>query len=749
MVIAFIFVSLDWVRTLKAETTIPVPPGFLESDIGMRCIDDDQQNSVLTNAPTEFIPQKCKSGLICSKADPSDNFGVCLKDLGITCRTLDECVAEAKFCVGVCTKVLSGGVNQPCSRLNDECGPNGNTCVLTNGDYGVCKANDGKFCTTDDQCLGNYCENGVCKSRKINGEKCLNDADCLSNICTVDLNDFPTGKDALDMSGNVQGAAYCQPSLEIVSGMIGYACDSYLIDQGPKCNETDALGDVLGCARDGILERYGTCQPTDTSWPNNGCDKNTSCLVPSLCIDGECVLPEDVNSCSIGTTGVCIEGYQCVDGDCRAITNGVPEEGGNRFGFARWFNATDSQESIGDWKPDGFPNITSIGNGAELFSLDYGNVNKGTLHFIGGRQNTQMAPNNINNILFYAYRSDPGGFQRVTVNLYYIFRNINGTMANPRQYTKETNGTTTTEFFVDLNIRVISVRLTSENQLFIYFSYVSFNENNLSLSRTYYRTYLADLPISIYEAGVSNVNIEVEHICTSRQQVISGTRYTVNLPTIKEFITGGLVLNDVEDVWCDTRIVNDTNDAIITAKSPDEIRDGIININAMNSTILGISVDVNFYSRGISPFLPTDIARFPYLVGKLTNYIDNNLNRTTLYVQSNITIGESIEIKSTNIPPYNFNTGNNAVKDNIVNYSLYYNVGALPQQINIAYIEKSLSNEYNLRYCSSGLNRSLPGHYDSESRVAVSSRYIGNDPRYRVIESEWNAHVYVVTRVLG
>lgn len=729
MIISFTIIALLWVKVLKKSTVVPIPSGFTTSDIGMKCIsEDDNQISILSGIPTNYPPQKCKDGLTCYKGGQDILYGVCLKEIGTECKSLRECTPDAKYCNGICSRTSNGGIGQSCSVDRDECPNVGNTCSILEGQfYGECKTSYGNECFSDKNCLLGYCDipdgqdetntSKVCIPRGVNGDPCVIDNECLDRNCIVD-----------DKDNN----SYCQPS-NAKSGEIGYYCKVNLGEDGPKCNETDILGKYLACGYEDVKDEYGTCEDALINWPSNGCNKDTPCITPSICVNGECILPiDDPNSCDgIGDVNSCIDGYGCVDGLCVAEEKGIPSDNSTTYGFSTWYKDKNIQ-TIGKWIENGeaknfAPNTTP--RESELFTLDY---KLGSLNFIGGKIGINIQLSTPKSIM-KMYRITNNNTEEVDIKLNYrLVDNNDNTIDNPYHY-NDNNGLNITDNR-EFHIRVVSCRLLYSNQLLFFFNIFYFREEDNEALDVYYRPYVYDLDDDFYTQGISSIVIDVNNIV--REWNIFNKVYIG--PVIKKIIFNGYVYRDIQlDIWGDTRIVSDEKSIILSIKKPtyfDYYISTIDNINGLGTP--DNDNNINLYNHNYNA---NNNILYPYISTKSTEKFTDIIEEAKFYIKNVINIGNGdISISNKEIADIRIIQSDGS----IFTYSINYNVGGLLQQINIALVRNGRVNYYN-----SGLLNTMPGYFTNFTLVSLSSRYVGNNSDYIISESNWLSSLKVLTLV--
>lgn len=790
MVISFTVVTLLWVRTLKRKTETPSPPGFLKADLGMRCISDDQkQESVLSEVPTDFIPQKCKEGLFCYKYDKAKDYGTCLKSVGTKCSNLSECVPDASYCVGVCSTRLSGGVGQPCTLANDPCKNAGTVCDLAsnNSTERVCKSKTGGSCSSDSQCYDGYCDgpsgSKICKKRLENGRLCKSNRSCESGAC---------------LSEGAGKNAFCQNSMNVPVGGIGYACSTNIVrDDVPKCKKDsllqDSSGDIvnrtLACAYSNINDNYGTCQPAITRWPNDGCNSEIACLPPSICVNGNCIFPEDPNNCGTGSTGSCIKGYKCSTSlnQCEPEDDGIPINDDNKVGFARWSVDVDSSEDIiGRWVSEGvIPSSENflLKSNKELFTLDY---KGGTIYVIGGKETYNLKINDtsqdVKTSVFNLYRSTSSGLTKLTLNLQYTFK-YSGSIINPKygkvtyyddnEEVEKTIRSRHASIDENLSLQLVSLRMTLEGELFFFIKF-SFIESQSygagEVPKTYYRPYIIDMPEDFFDEAKDEATINIIHECfeydTPPGPPPQKTRYKLYYPYNKDImfqkVSNGTDYDNlqgkIDDIYAETRIVTTVKSVLLSIKMLPRVNYS----NIMFYTIKGINdlistgprpdtQRIDIYNECAKRLDADVIVEFPYIYAKSIDFHSNVKAETIYYIENTIQIKNTsilLQVPSEDNKPLYLTYKLNILP--IYSKSYFYNVGSTYQQFIAAYINRFQGNGvegYELIYVSSGLYHTLPGFFNKNSIISIATRYNGDNKDLVISESQWKPRLNVLTYV--
>jgi hypothetical protein len=270
--IVIIVFAIVWPLILKKPLTLPEPVMYTKLGYGGRC-----NNSSL----------QCSDGLTCVMYN--ENNGVCKVELNYPCKSIKQCEPSSIYCEEVCSLTKSGGLNQkgPCIQGLEE------------NNEGICKLSiDQEGCKINSDCINGSCINNVCLIKKENGLNCMKNNECISNNCNL---------------------FYCQ-DIGINTGEINSSCN---LEYGPICNTN------LSCYVDyaNSKESYGFCEEEVNYWPYDNCNINNACIPPSICYNGECIMPRDnekyeTNSCKL--TQTCINGWSCVEDVC--IENN-PREG--------------------------------------------------------------------------------------------------------------------------------------------------------------------------------------------------------------------------------------------------------------------------------------------------------------------------------------------------------------------------------------------------------------------------------------
>ena len=337
--------------------------------LGMRCITDEDSQEIV-GIPTEFIPQKCGSGLVCDRISPDQTYGKCLKKVGVPCNSVSECSFSSITCAGVCADVI-GGINQTCvTSTNTGCSAN-LTCIA-----GKCKFNANEVCEFNSDCASNWCDSGICKTRLENGSPCASNDFCQSAYC-----DFTA----------LIGGSFCQDQ-NVTTGTFGATCALDLdAPSTAKCypDEVDTgIFVELSCVPiPGSGSIYGTCADLSVFWPENAfnvderCSTSLSCIPPTICYNtgsggNFCVLPRDANNflnntCGAGTTGLCIPGYTCNGVNC-IPGPGLPSSGGLNNSICTWQGklTTGGRTYIGRWNNNYTDTVVDL-ESKEFSAIEY------------------------------------------------------------------------------------------------------------------------------------------------------------------------------------------------------------------------------------------------------------------------------------------------------------------------------------------------------------------------------------------
>lgn len=182
-IVIFLFIFallLIWVAWPKQTNTTPPPTTLLTvSGFNQSC--------------STLIP--CATGLTCQG-------GICKRDLGGSCTTLNDCTTAANACVnGVCSVIQTSGLNGP-APCGTGLAPNNNN---------ICKGLVNFPCTINSDCLSGTCNGGACTSLAQAGQACSSNDNCASNLyCSLN---------------------YCQ-QIGNTTGQLGATCNF----PAPPCN---------------------------------------------------------------------------------------------------------------------------------------------------------------------------------------------------------------------------------------------------------------------------------------------------------------------------------------------------------------------------------------------------------------------------------------------------------------------------------------------------------------------------------
>lgn len=335
--IIFLILLICWLFVVWIPVS-PLPnPNLKNVGYGSRCIIDGVDPS--QDDIDSFNPGNCGTGLTCVRYSNDVDWGICKTSIGAPCNNLSQCVPNAAVCSTVCSITQTGGLNQsaPCNQ------------GLSPNKDGICKYDVGQEgCVTSSDCTSNSClatinSDGsvikVCNALQIDGSLCNTNIDCLSGNCSTLYNiNGPVGN-------------FCQP-VGTNSGDVGAACGIGI--NIPNCS------DGYACYKDitNTIDEYGTCQVEVSEWPSY-CTNNNPCLSPSICWNGDCVMPRTnteykTNYCGIKTTGTCITGYLCGnDSVCNPISTAPYPSIGLDGNYKKWymFKWIPSTTEVGYWSP--------------------------------------------------------------------------------------------------------------------------------------------------------------------------------------------------------------------------------------------------------------------------------------------------------------------------------------------------------------------------------------------------------------
>lgn len=254
-----------WLVWRQSRNTPPVTTVTRRVDFGSVC---------------DGVTAVCRSGLTCSRASPQDQQGICLRPLGAACNALSECVEEATVCNGVCSQLVTGGLNEACP-----CTEPRTQSVIIDG-LCFCKGQNGHVCTVDSDCANGRCQGGVCVPLQQLGQA------CRPGQCDEGLS---------------CSSGFCQP--------VGIATGT----QGAYCEVEQPWPPQLGQTKPGCVESLSClnqmCVPV-TNQLGGLCAETQACQPPYVCLDRQCQYPDNPNRCD--QTNTCIAGYSCTDGICLA-----------------------------------------------------------------------------------------------------------------------------------------------------------------------------------------------------------------------------------------------------------------------------------------------------------------------------------------------------------------------------------------------------------------------------------------------
>lgn len=301
IIITLLFFTFFWIYVINYKEDAS-ESFYSDAYYGYRCMIDES-----------YPLPACKEGLKCIKYSDEQQWGYCKKDLGVPCNSLLECVPEATICSIVCSTTKSGGLNQKGPCLYD---------YLQEDEFGICKLKpETEGCRIDSDCYNSKCKNKKCIAMKENGMYCTNNYECISGNCNT----------------------YCQ-DLGIENGQEGATCAS---NQAPGCDYSlSCYIDYSDVYNESV--NYGICEMTVKDWIIDTCSRSASCPYPSICWNGECVMPRNhnkflTNTCSL--TQFCMKGYSCTNGVCFPETNSPYES--TKWGILKYVKG-DSE--VGFWE---------------------------------------------------------------------------------------------------------------------------------------------------------------------------------------------------------------------------------------------------------------------------------------------------------------------------------------------------------------------------------------------------------------
>jgi hypothetical protein len=330
--VCIVVVVVLWIQKLRAPPNIPIAPGYTTAGYGSRCTVASATKTQVKNEPSQFTPQPCAPGLTCVLSIPGAPTGFCKVEIGSPCTSVYECEPNATTCNSVCSTGQNGDLHEPCMggiSCNQDLtcvGPGGPSNSTT---IAICLITPG---TTTTQCNTSLdCANGTCSITSGNtrgyciaqlplGSFCILPSDCVSRNCSGSSLVAP----AVPYNA---GNLFCQP-VNITTGNAGAICKLY--DQHPGNSSNGTSTDVntfpqceLGtsCYFDFSTSNstiYGKCLNYSYTYPST-CSVSVGCDPPSICYNGNCVLPrkiispgvyyDDPNSCDIAdSTGQCFVG---------------------------------------------------------------------------------------------------------------------------------------------------------------------------------------------------------------------------------------------------------------------------------------------------------------------------------------------------------------------------------------------------------------------------------------------------------
>ncbi len=267
-----------------------------------------------TTVPSGQVDNTCSAPKAC------DEQGRCVSTAGTPCMTNPECLGG--FCVdGYCCNSACSGVCQSCSNptsvgtCSNVPSRQTDTNPVCSDEFrcdgrGGCRKDIGQLCTTNGDCLSDFCVDSVCCDSACDSPCQVCNAAATKGKCSaVDRgasDNLPTcsGKQACD------GAGHCLPNLGETCSLGNSACASGFCVDGVCCS-TGCDGTCTACNGAGICTNVANLTPDVGCSGNSVCNGNGACLLTSG------------KACTVGEA--CLSGF-CADGVCcNSTCNGICE----------------------------------------------------------------------------------------------------------------------------------------------------------------------------------------------------------------------------------------------------------------------------------------------------------------------------------------------------------------------------------------------------------------------------------------
>lgn len=249
-------------------------------DLGDSCTSDEQcisgecRGEVCSECTND---SDCSDGGFCVDSIDDVGYFVCEGELGDYCEANDDCGTDYCF--------INRNVCSECS-VNADCGVS-QECDYDGGDgYASCvgTATLGDSCDSDQQCISESCNTGVCS-------ECNSDSDCNGGTCTDDRSgtgyfvcEGELGEDC--NNDDDCGLGYCYPAQDVCS----------------ECANDEDCGVLMDCVYDNG-DGYASC--TGIGELGETCDIDNQCI-SGYCTGGVC------SDC--GGNGDC-DGGSCIEGN--------------------------------------------------------------------------------------------------------------------------------------------------------------------------------------------------------------------------------------------------------------------------------------------------------------------------------------------------------------------------------------------------------------------------------------------------
>ena len=255
----------------------------------------------------------------CLLTTSCNGSGACNKlPNGSACTQNGECNSNVCNGDGVCCNNACGGTCQACNLAGSmgTCtsiplgSDPGNECAsgACNG-AGACELDNGQSCTTNGQCLSNFCVDNRCCNTTCSGtcESC-NQAG-LQGTCTFIPDGTDPGNDCANGACNGAGACELDDGQSCTTN--GQCASGFCVDN--RCCNVLCSGTCQGCSNAKTGVANGTCAGIPA-----GADPDSECAGALVCDGGNpgaCKKPNGATCSMNGADATCLSGF-CADGVC-------------------------------------------------------------------------------------------------------------------------------------------------------------------------------------------------------------------------------------------------------------------------------------------------------------------------------------------------------------------------------------------------------------------------------------------------